>query len=151
MSGPWHPVKDLVWVLPTRRPATQRYASPADGLAFTRGPQSVPRGPLNYAALSKAVRIGDQVPYSLVLPPHLTKDGWTAKIQDRERLEPPHATVRRRTFAWRWNLRTRAFMNAEPDPARVPADILDILTREHQALVAAWDERFPLNPVNGEP
>ena len=60
------------------------------------------------------------MPSQLPLPERLAKDGWKVKIRDRERLEPPHATVIRGNRAWRWNLRSRQFMDREPDPGDLP-------------------------------
>lgn len=47
--------------------------------------------------------------FDLPLPVPLRKQGWRVKIRDKERLEPPHATILRRTTAWRLSLRTAEF------------------------------------------
>lgn len=89
------------------------------------------------------------MPFRLELSSVASQEGWSVKIQDKERLEPPHATVRRRTMAWRWDLRARCFMDAEPDPGAIPAEVTALLTAEHERLVGAWDRIHPGNPVNG--
>jgi hypothetical protein len=38
-------------------------------------------------------------------PSPFAERGWRIKIRDRERIEPPHATVLFKTGAWRWGLR----------------------------------------------
>ncbi len=44
------------------------------------------------------------------LPADLALQGWKVKIRDRERAEPPHATILQGTDAWRLNLRNGSFM-----------------------------------------
>jgi hypothetical protein len=85
--------------------------------------------------------------FSLALPASWGTQGWKVKIRDRERLEPPHVTVLFRAKAWRWDLRAGRFMDDVPNPKDVPQAIIDSIL-EHQAeLHAAWDERYPENPV----
>lgn len=83
----------------------------------------------------------------LPLPEHLSNEGWKIKIRDRERVEPPHATVIRGTRQWRWDLRSRAFMDREPDPRQVPAELVDLLASHHHLLVREWDAMYSENPV----
>lgn len=83
----------------------------------------------------------------LPLPTGLLKEGWKVKIRDRERVEPPHATVIRGQSEWRWALRSRRFMDREPDPRGVPNDVVTLLALHHAQLVAWWDEMYPENPV----
>jgi len=47
----------------------------------------------------------------------LGQPGLEAEDPHRERLEPPHVTGPHRTLAWRWNLRSCGFMDADP-PSR---------------------------------
>jgi len=72
------------------------------------------------------------------------------KIQDREVLETPHITVRRKTTCcWRFDLRERAFMDREPDPSEVPAEIIGLIRMRYDELVDAWDRIHPTNRVSG--
>lgn len=86
---------------------------------------------------------------SLPIPAPLAAQGWKLKVRDRETVEPPHVTLVRRTEAWRWDLRSRSFMDHEPDPRAVPEELVDHLRALHEELVKAWDEHYPLNPVGG--
>lgn len=88
--------------------------------------------------------------YALKLPAPWKSRGWSAKIRDKERAEPPHVTVLFRTKAWRINLRTKEFMDGRPDPAEVPEALLAWVLAQHAVLVAAWDEMYPHNPVSSE-
>jgi hypothetical protein len=60
------------------------------------------------------------VPFNLDLPEPWASRGWRVKIRDRERLEPPHATILQRTRAWRFDLRSEQFLDKDPDPAAIP-------------------------------
>ena len=71
--------------------------------------------------------------YELPIGQKLRNQGWKVKISDKERLEPPHVTIIRRTDRWRWDLRKRSFMDRMPDPGDVPDDVLE-------AIEAAYDE-----------
>jgi hypothetical protein len=64
------------------------------------------------------------VPFALTLPEPWANRGWKAKIRDRERLEPPHVTVLYKTSAWRFDLRTEAFLDKEPSPKDVPEEVI---------------------------
>ena len=48
---------------------------------------------------------------------------WAVKIRDRERVEPPHVTLLRKTL------------------------VLRIIEVQWQVLCDAWDEMYPENPV----
>jgi hypothetical protein len=87
--------------------------------------------------------------FSLGLPPRLAKQ-WAVKIRDRERVEPPHVTILRGRRAWRWDLRTGEFMDAEPDPDDVPEELLKEVRGKWELLRARWDEMYPENPVHSE-
>lgn len=71
-------------------------------------------------------------------------------IRDRERLEPPHATVLWRTKAWRWNLRDGGFLDSIPDPREVPPELVDTLVQNVSLLRAQWDAMYPNNPISLE-
>ena len=86
---------------------------------------------------------------SLELSARLRADGWKVKIQDKERLEPPHVAILRGTMKWRWNLRTGGFMDTSPDPSMVDKRVVNAILRQHEWLCARWDEMYPSNPVQG--
>ena len=90
------------------------------------------------------------MPYELPLPSWAQAQGWKVKIRDKERLEPPHATVLRRTESWRWDLRRRSFMDERPHPRKVPAVVLESMVDQHATLCSQWDRMYPENPVAGE-
>ena len=90
------------------------------------------------------------MPYDLLLPKTLRRL-WKAKIQDKEVLyEEPHVTIWRKGTRWRYSLRRRVFLDPQPDPGEVPAEILDVIEKNYDELCRQWDERFPTNPVAGE-
>ena len=90
--------------------------------------------------------------FNLRLPDALRKARWKVKIRDKETREPPHATIIRGTDAWRINLRTGQFMDAQPDPSDVPREIIDLIEEEEtwQQLCDEWDGMYRNNPVSGE-
>lgn len=90
------------------------------------------------------------MPYELPLPSRAQRQGWKVKIRDKERLEPPHATVLRRMDSWRWDLRTCSFMDTNPHPREVPDHIVEALIGHHALLCTQWDRMYPENPVNAE-
>jgi len=73
--------------------------------------------------------------------------GWKVKIRDRERLEPPHVTILRRTLAWRLDLRTWNLLDSDPDPNDLPRPIVEELRKSQDELCRAWNEMYPGNPV----
>jgi hypothetical protein len=90
------------------------------------------------------------MPTTIPLPPALANDRWKLKIRDRERLEPPHATVIRGRQSWRWDLRAQRFMDTDPPSSDVPADLVALLHAQHLDLVAAWNGTYPENPVDSQ-
>jgi len=76
------------------------------------------------------------VAYQLPLPLKLKRHGWKVKIADKERLEEPHVTILWKTNRWRWSLRERRFMDATPDPADVPSEVLAELAANYEKLTA---------------
>lgn len=90
--------------------------------------------------------------FNLRLPNALRKARWKVKIRDKETREPPHVTVIRGTEAWRINLRTGRFMDAQPDPSDVSSELIDLIREEAiwQRLCDEWDGMYPNNPVSGE-
>lgn len=73
---------------------------------------------------------------------------WKVKIRDRERLEPPHVTVINGTRAWRFDLRSRGWMDAEPDPGDVPDEVHQAILDNFGTLTGKWDQMYPTNPVD---
>ena len=85
--------------------------------------------------------------FQLPLPQRLSSRGWKIKIRDKERLEDPHVTVIKGTDTWRWNLRSKSFMDRRPDPNLVDAKIFERLHANVGLLVAQWDKMYPKNKV----
>lgn len=69
------------------------------------------------------------------------------KILDRERVEPPHVTLIRGLQRWRFCLRTERFLDREPDPDDVPAELVEAIHSSIGQLREEWDARYPENPV----
>jgi len=90
------------------------------------------------------------VPFDLVLPSRLASQGWKVKIREFERLEPPHATVIRKTTTWRFGLRDGEFLDRKPPPHEVPAELVEHLRASLDELRAAWDAKYPENPVGDD-
>ena len=88
--------------------------------------------------------------YELVLPAPLPAHGWKVKIRGRERLEPPHVTIIRKTKAWRFSLREMEFMDREPDPSVVPDELISAIKDKIEEIQRAWDEKYPENPVGSK-
>ena len=79
------------------------------------------------------------MPFALNLPEPWANRGWQAKIRDRERLEPPHVTVLYKTSAWRFDLRTEAFLDKEPSPKDVPEEVIGAVRFNLTLLRQEWD------------
>jgi hypothetical protein len=88
--------------------------------------------------------------YTLPLTEALRKARWKVKIRDKETREPPHVTIIRGTDAWRIDLRSRDFMDADPDPAEVPEELIELIMDETtwEQLCDEWDKMYPNNPVS---
>jgi hypothetical protein len=87
------------------------------------------------------------VPFTLNVPEPWAGRGWKVKIHDRERLEPPHATILHRTRAWRFDLRAEKFLDRDPDPSEVPDEVADEVRSKLPLLRREWNRRFPENRV----
>ena len=87
------------------------------------------------------------MPFALTLPEPWASRGWKAKIRDRERLEPPHVTIMLKASAWRFDLRSGKFLDREPDPGNVPAEVVAFVRSNLEVLRQEWDRMFPENPV----
>ena len=90
------------------------------------------------------------MPFSLPLPRHLKKQGWKAKIRDKERLEPPHVSLLRKTETWRIDLRRDRFLDRKPSPKEVPDALRRLISQNLPRLRHAWDEMYPENPVGSD-
>ena len=90
------------------------------------------------------------MPFDVALPASVKKAGWKVKILEKERLEPPHVTIRRGVRTWRLGLRDGEFL-VPPGGSwnNVPAEVREAIEANWDALVAAWDEKYPENPVEG--
>lgn len=88
--------------------------------------------------------------YSLILSRRWVAQRWKVKIRDRERLEPPHVSLIRGIQTWRFGLRSRTFLDKEPDPAEVPGELVEEILASWSELQIAWDEMYPENPVESE-
>ncbi len=88
------------------------------------------------------------MPFELPLPKKLRSRGWKVKIREKERVEPPHVTVMHKLDEWRLGLRDRQLL--VPPGGRIkdiePA-VMRIIDENWQVLVAAWDAKYPENPV----
>ena len=97
------------------------------------------------------MQIADEVPecmpFDLPLPEPLARQGWKAKVRDRERLETPHITVLFKTRSWRVSLRSLETLGLEPPPRDVPHEILEAIERHLSSLCGAWNPMYPDNPV----
>src|SRR5664280_3279615 len=78
-----------------------------------------------------------------VLGPEWVTKGWRVKIRNRERLEPPHVTILRKTIAWRLDLRTWQLLDVRPDPSEVPKALLEELRTRKDELCRAWNKLYP--------
>ncbi|HEU0299915.1 MAG TPA: hypothetical protein VFR37_10680 [Longimicrobium sp.] len=88
--------------------------------------------------------------YSFSVPGAFAQQGWKVKIRDRERNEPPHMTILFRTRAWRYGLRERAFLDREPPPREVPAEVIEAVESRLDDIKAVWDQMYPENCVGGQ-
>jgi hypothetical protein len=85
--------------------------------------------------------------FELELPKELKAQGWKVKIRDKERVEPPHATVMRKTSCWRFGLRENGFLDRQPPPGDVDDKVLKRITESMDDLIKRWDAMYPHNPV----
>lgn len=87
--------------------------------------------------------------FALPLPdPNLSRV-WKVKIRQHERNEEPHVSVIfKGNGVYRFGLRTRAFLDREPDPRHVPGEIVDFIVEHLEEFATAWDAMYPENPVS---
>lgn len=87
------------------------------------------------------------MPYELNPGEPFKSQGWKIKIREKERAEPPHVHVLKGTKSWRWNLRTKEFMDTDPPEKEVPDEIVVKLNEEYDNLKQNWDNKYPHNKV----
>lgn len=51
---------------------------------------------------------------------------------------------------WRLSLRTRDFLDMDPDPNEVPSELVEEISGQWVELRRAWDEMYPENPVESD-
>lgn len=85
--------------------------------------------------------------FELELPPLLSAQGWKVKIRDKERMEPPHVSILRKTDCWRYDLRTGGFLDDDPPPRKVPTQLMELVTTNLDLLRTTWDAMYPENPI----
>jgi hypothetical protein len=89
-------------------------------------------------------------PYELGLPGRWKKAGWKVKIQENEAFEDPHVTVMRGLLRLRLGLRDGKFLHPPGGAwSLVPVDVKVVILAHWEELQAAWDARYPLNPIGG--
>ncbi|MBI4580159.1 MAG: hypothetical protein HY718_10685 [Planctomycetes bacterium] len=85
--------------------------------------------------------------YDLPLDEAIRNVGWKVKIRDRERLEPPHATILFKRRAWRLCLRTRQFLDEGDSWKQIPSAVREAIEARWKTLCEQWDAHYPNNPV----
>ncbi len=89
------------------------------------------------------------MPFRLNLSRKLRDRGWKVKIQDKERLEPPHVTVWHGEDMWRICLRTGGFLVPPGGSWKdMDAEVRKAIEGGWEVLRAAWDSKYPENPVS---
>ena len=91
------------------------------------------------------------MPYQVPLERRLRREGWKAKIYDREGPEAPHVTILRGTKAWRVGLRDKTFL-VPPGGSwnEIAPAVKEAIDKDWDNLVTAWNMGNPFNPVKGE-
>jgi len=90
------------------------------------------------------------MPYELKLPEGLKKAGWKVKIRDAERLEDPHVTIMRKCDVWRLSLRTCSLLELGRVWRQIDESVRAAIKAECEALKAAWNARYPKNPISSK-
>ena len=65
------------------------------------------------------------------------------------RVEPPHVTVMHKADEWRLGLRDKQLL--VPPGGRIKdidAGVMQVIERHWDELIAAWDAKYPENPVS---
>ena len=91
------------------------------------------------------------MPFQLILPKKLRVRGWKVKIQEKERLEPPHVTIWHGEDMWRISLRDRSFI-VPPGGGwkEIDNEVRTLIEDETnwKTLCDRWDRKYPSNPVS---
>ena len=92
------------------------------------------------------------MPFDLEIPALFRSQGWKVKIRDKERLEPPHASILFRDKTWRIGLRDREFLDSSPSSKDVPKELLDYVYNCHSwnELCRQWNLMYPKNPLDSD-
>jgi hypothetical protein len=89
------------------------------------------------------------MPFQLPLPRKLKAEGWKVKIREKEQVEPPHITIMHRANEWRLGLRDRQLLVPPGGRIRdIDAGVMRIIDEHWEQLKAAWDEKYPENPIS---
>jgi hypothetical protein len=73
---------------------------------------------------------------------------WKVKIFDNELLcEEPHVTIIFKAIRWRYSLRTKTFLDKEPNPKDVASEVVAAIEAQFAKLCKEWNARFPTNPA----
>ncbi|MBI3200839.1 MAG: hypothetical protein HYZ29_04780 [Myxococcales bacterium] len=87
--------------------------------------------------------------FALPLPDQSLARNWKVKIRLHERNEEPHVSVIfKGSSVFRFGLRTRAFLDRDPDPRLVPQEIIDFILAHLDELIENWGLMYPENPVS---
>ena len=87
------------------------------------------------------------MPFVLQLIQALIQAGWKVKIDDSERLEPPHVTIYRRGDSWRLGLRDGELLDRGDHRRQIDEGVQQAIEDNWELLIAEWDEIHPNNPV----
>ncbi|HET7232747.1 MAG TPA: hypothetical protein VFJ16_22235 [Longimicrobium sp.] len=90
------------------------------------------------------------MPYILALPGEWKHAGWKVRIAEKERVEPPHVTIRCRDQAWRLGLRDGRFLDRRPPPGKVPGELVEWVKAAFPTLIREWDRKYPENRVKSD-
>ena len=86
------------------------------------------------------------MPYELIL--RGCPIGWSVKILDRERLEPPHVTIRfRKVKKGRLCLRSLTFLDDGSTWNDIDESVRQAIEANLQLLRDEWGRMYPHNPV----
>ncbi len=83
------------------------------------------------------------------MPRKLKAEGWTVKIREKERVEPPHVTILHKADEWRLGLRDKRLLVPPGGRLRdIDAEVMRIIEEHWERLQEAWDEKYPDNPIS---
>lgn len=85
--------------------------------------------------------------YELNLPRGLRQQRWKVKIYDRERLEPPHVTIKCGARTWRLGLRDGEFLDPGAKWQQIDPQVRALILEHWPELQREWDRMYPDNPV----